>query len=69
LLVYLGIHFYFVPRELSQVAVDQLKDTPNSTANVRVSTTLFDSTFVGMLITYAIIWWKPVADLFKKNEK
>jgi len=66
LLVYLGIHFYFVPRELSQVAVDQLKDTPNSTANVRVSTTLFDSTFVEMLTTYAIIWWKPVADLFKK---
>ena len=66
ILVYLGVHFYVVPTELAQTAVDQLKDTPNSTANVRVVSTIFDNTLWVLLLTNAIIWWEPVTSFNRK---
>jgi len=62
-----AVHFYLVPTALNDLAVNQVKDTVNSTADVRVSTTVLDYTPYLALFALLFIWWKPVADALKNK--
>ncbi len=66
-ILFIGWHFYAVPSFTAQAAVNQLKDTPMSTGDVRTSVLVADYAPILFIVALVGIWYSNIAKLFKNE--